>query len=296
MSNSGETPKKRQNKVAPAPPPAPSEKNELSLNSDGAGFNPRSGRALWELGVLVAVLLAAGASLVFLGGALASALTPLIPVSFDRSLGEASQEQFAAGSDDCENPEAKAYIEDLARPLLKAAEPLPFEFSFRVADVDEVNAFALPGGFVTVNRGLLEAAQTGEEVAGVIGHEIQHALLRHGTKRILRQVGGSVLLGLVFGGTDFHAYGQVATQLSHLSYDRGQESEADHKGVELLIKSGVDPSGLASFFERLGAEGLRPPVLLSTHPDPGDRARLVEDAASGQSFQKLPTPKGVRCK
>jgi predicted Zn-dependent protease len=197
---------------------------------------------------------------------------------------------------ECSNPAAKVYVENLAQPMLDAAGDLPFEFTFRVADDAQVNAFALPGGYVTVNRGLLEAAESGEEVAGVIGHEIQHALLRHGTKRVLRQLGGSVILALVFGGSDVHGIAQAAGQVTGLSYDRSQESEADEHGVDLLVKANIDPRGLSTFFGRLAEGSATPPELLSTHPDPGTRAELVAEAVSaGGPYKKLPPPSAAPC-
>lgn len=282
----------KSNRVAPAPPPPPSVAQNIGKQQ---GFKPGAARSLSEF-VVVAVLLGAmGWGLVAFGGTIAAWLTPLVPMSVDRTLGEASQQQLSITQSECTNPLAKKYIEELAAPLQQAAGPLPFEFSFRVVDSSEVNAFALPGGFVTVNWGLVEAAESGEEIAGVIGHEIQHALLRHGTKRILRQVGTSALLSLVLGGTDFHAYGQAAAGLTHLSYDRDQESEADEEGVALMRKSGIDPSGLATFFARLEKSSPQPPAILSTHPDPGDRARLVSAGSANASYRALRAPNGVTC-
>lgn len=286
------SPPPKSNRVAPPPPPPPAIAQQVHKQK---GFRPGMTRALSEL---LAVMLALGAlvwGLMAFGGSLAAWLIPLVPMSVDRTLGEASQQQFLAAQSECSNPRARAYIEELAAPMLQAAGPLPFEFSFRVVDSAEVNAFALPGGFVTVNWGLVEAAESGEEIAGVMGHEIQHALLRHGTRRILRKVGTGALLSLLLGGTDLHAYGQAAAGLSHLSYDRDQESEADEQGVALMRKSGIDPSGLATFFARLAKSSHQPPAILSTHPDPGDRARLVSSGASGASYRVLPAPGGITC-
>ncbi|HSC87929.1 MAG TPA: M48 family metallopeptidase, partial [Polyangiaceae bacterium] len=201
-------------------------------NAPAAGFNPKMSRFAVEILVIGAVVVALGFAAVLGGGALAAALTPVVPLSFDRKLGEIGAMTVMA--DECKNPAAKKYVEELARPLLAEAGELPFEFSFRVVNDEAVNAFCLPGGFVTVNRGLLEAAESGEEVAGVLGHEIQHALLRHGTRRMLREMGGSLALSLMLGGTDLHQYGSLAKDLTGLSYDRGQESEADREGVRLL--------------------------------------------------------------
>lgn len=240
-------------------------------------------------------VVALGAGVIFAGGRVAAWATPLVPMSVDRTIGELSEQQLSLMAQTCENPAPLDYVKSIAAPLLRAAEPLPFEFKFRVADTSEVNAFALPGGFVTVNFGLLAAAQSGEEVAGVIGHEIQHALLRHGTKRMLRQMGSSAFLFLIFGGTDLHALGQTAGQFAALSYDRGEESEADLRGVDLLVRAGISPLGLATFFERLAKDTLTPPAFMSTHPDPGDRAALVTKAAQGNTFTKLPVPSDLKC-
>jgi predicted Zn-dependent protease len=88
----------------------------------------------------------------------------------------------------------------------------------------------------------------------------------------------------------------MASDLVSLSYDRDQESEADRRGVELLQKAGIDASGLARFFERLAKSGgPTPPALLSTHPDPGDRARWVRDGAPAHASRSLPPPDGLRC-
>ncbi len=281
--------------VAPAPPPPPHVAAGLSAQKASGGFDPKGSKLITELLVALAAIAALGALLIFAGGLLASWLTPMIPWKVDKTLGEVSQSQFEMMAADCTNPAAKAYVEELAQPLIEAAGELPFEFTFRVADTEEVNAFALPGGYVTVNWGLIQAAESGEEVAGVIGHEIQHALLRHGTRRILRQMGSSALLSLFLGGSDLHGIAQTAGQLTSLSYDRDQESEADAEGVRLMVDSGMDPRGLASFFARLSKDQVQPPAILSTHPDPGDRAKLVNSAAKGETFRKAPSPEGLSC-
>lgn len=229
------------------------------------------------------------------GGRLAAMLTPVVPIEVDTKIGSMASGQMSALAPECKNPLAKKYVEDIARPLLEAAQPLPFEFQFRVTQDEMVNAFALPGGFVTVNYGLLKKSETGEEVAGVIGHEIQHALLRHGTKRILRELGGSIALSLILGGSDLHEVGQVASQVTGLSYDRDQESEADLRGVDLMLKSGIDPSGLAVFFERLKKDSVSPPELMSTHPDPGNRAERIRAAKLSRVRIPLPSPRDIPC-
>lgn len=280
---------------APAPAPAPAPPPAPLTSVSSPGFDPKGHRIVTELVIALAVLLGLGVAVVVGGGALAAGLTPLVSLDLDRRLGALGSQQIELTTKECQNPAAKKYVEELAAPLLTAAAPLPFEFEFRVADDPSVNAFALPGGFVTVNRGLLEAAESGEEVAGVLGHEIQHALLRHGTKRILRELGGGLALSILLGGSDLHQIAQVASRFAGLDYDRDQESEADREGASLLLEAGVDPAGLATFFERLQKDSVGVPELLSTHPDPGNRAAALRGLAVQGSPRKLPPPSEVRC-
>ena len=273
---------------APAPPPA-----QAALADSSRGFDPKAHRVLIELLLIGAVLVGAGISALRGGGALSSVLTPVVPLSVDRKLGAIADATL--GARDCPNHAAKKYVEQLAQPLLDAARPLPFELSFRVLDDPEVNAMALPGGFVVVNRGLLEAAKDGEEIAGVLGHEIQHALLRHGTRRMLREMGGALALSLLFGGSDLHDYALVGSRLTGLKYDRAEEHEADQQGVALLVRAQIDPSGLARFFERLSKDNPNPPELLSTHPDPGNRALEIRAARLAGAPRELPKPDTIRC-
>ena len=276
---------------APAPPRAPGAETPAS---ESQGFNPKGLRVFIELLLLLALLVFAGVSALRGGGALAALLTPVVPLSFDRKLGQIADATL--GARDCPDPSAKKYVEGLAQPLLDAAQPLAFEMRFRVVDDPAVNAFALPGGFVVVNSGLLEAAESGEEIAGVLGHEIQHALLRHGTRRILREMGGSIALSILFGGSDLQSYAEVGSRLTGLDYDRAEESEADREGVALLVRASIEPAGLARFFERLRRESLNPPELLSTHPDPGNRAAAIRAARLPGAARALPTPDAVRCR
>lgn len=266
------------------------------MNSQhGSGFRPHQGRALAEVAAFVAVVALLGGLAYHFAGYLAAWATPLVPLEVDRKLGQASESQLALVRTNC-SERATAYVAAITKPLLEAAGPLPFAFEFVVQKDESVNAFALPGGFVTVNSGLLEAAESGEEVAGVLGHEIQHALLRHGTRRILRELGGSMVLSLLMLGGEPTGMSALSGRLTSLSYDRGQESEADARGVDLLLRAGIDPRGLARFFERLSREsGAAPPVLLSTHPDSGERSELVRRAAATGSFGKLPEPPHPAC-
>jgi beta-barrel assembly-enhancing protease len=253
-------------------------------------------RVALEIGAVVAVL-GLGLALVFwLAGSAAALLTPLVPLAVDRTLGEHAW-GLASGAPDCTDPGPKLYVEHIAEPLLQEMGPTPFSFTFRVVDSKDVNAFALPGGFVTVNMSLLESARSGEEVAAVLGHELAHVTERHGIRRVLRRMGGATLLYWVFGGSDMAGPAALAADLASTAYDRDQERESDRIGLALMLQAGLDPMGMARFFERLSQDAVTPPEWVSTHPDPGNRARAATEAAAGFTPSRtLPSPRGLRCR
>jgi predicted Zn-dependent protease len=124
-------------------------------------------------------------------------------------------------------------------------------------------------------------------VAGVLAHEVQHVVLRHSVRAAVRDLGWRATLGLVFGSSpDLRAVSALAGQLGTLRFSRQQEAEADERGVQLLIRAGIDSHGLASFFERLDRATGEVPAFLSTHPSSGDRARRVRELSG--SFTAAP--------
>lgn len=268
--------------------PAPEEHPE----AQGFGSQRRWPRELALLAVLLVTL-----PLLVIWGArrLAEAAAVRLPPAMDEKLGRPSWEALKLSGQRCEDPAAERYVAGLLDPLLAALGETPFRFELMVVDASEVNAFALPGGFVVVNSGLLAEARSGEEVAGVLAHELSHVTLRHSTKRIAGGLGVSAALGLVLGIVDVGAPAYTLTYLANLGYERDQEREADEHGQALLKRAGISPLGMATFFERLSS-ALSPPELLSTHPDPGGRAERARAAAEGfQARVSLPSPEGVGC-
>jgi len=159
-------------------------------------------------------------------------------------------------------------------------------FTFKVIDSNEINAFTLPGGFLYINRGVLEAADNEAELAGVMAHEIGHAAARHGVEQASK---ASILnwgsLPLIFlggvGGFAIRQAAGLAVPLGFLKFSRGDEKEADRLGAQYLWASGYDPHAMITFFEKLqGQEKKKPGTIakvFSTHPMTGDRITEVSN-------------------
>jgi predicted Zn-dependent protease len=172
--------------------------------------------------------------------------------------------------------------------LLAAGPPSPYTMRVYVVNRPVVNAVAAPGGHVMIFHGLLERTSTPEELAGVVGHELQHVLRRHTTRAVIQDVGtGLLLMALTGDVTGPLAYGlQTARALGELRYSRRAEEEADLEGMKMLLAARVDPAEMIAFFEKIQKEeGAQPRALtyLSSHPMPAERiARLRSLAAAAK--------------
>ena len=188
----------------------------------------------------------------------------------------------------CNDAKVDAYLTQLG---LKLAAKLPtrgaqYPWEFHCVNSKEINAFALPGGFVFVNRGAIEVSDNEAQLAAVMAHELSHVALRHGTaqasKAQLAQ-GAAGIFGGLFGGS---AGGAILTQGVALGaggillhYSRTDETQADVLGTQALYDAGYDPRAMAQFFEKLEGEtkGKNPPQFLSDHPNPGNRVGRVDE-------------------
>ena len=188
----------------------------------------------------------------------------------------------------CNAPKVDAYLTQIG---MRLAQKLPtsgvqYPFEFHCVNDKAINAFALPGGFVFVNRGAIEAADNEAQLAGVMAHELSHVALRHGTNRATKArlaETGLGIFGAVFGDT---TGGALLTQLGSftaggvlLRYSRTAESQADVMGTQVLYDTGYDPRAMAQFFEKLEAEtkGKNPPEFFSDHPNPEHRVGRVDE-------------------
>ncbi|RIK99105.1 MAG: hypothetical protein DCC71_20570 [Proteobacteria bacterium] len=195
------------------------------------------------------------------------------------------------------DPGLTRYVEQIGARMAKASPRRDVAYHFAVADMAEANAFALPGGWIYVSRGLVALANSEDELAGVIGHEIGHVAARHAAQREARATGvgllsvlGTIAAGIVGGGQA----AQMASQLGQVagagliaSYGRDQERQADEVGQQLAASSGWNPSGLADFLQTLEREDVvrtgnkRQPSFLDSHPLPGERAVVARERAPG---------------
>src|SRR5213082_3090823 len=186
--------------------------------------------------------------------------------------------------------QTNAYLNRIGQRLAANAGGPQFQYRFRVVNQADINAFALPGGFIYVNRGVLDNARNEGEVAGVIAHEISHVALRHGThqasKAYLAQAGISILGGLLGGkvgqGTAqvINAIGGFGLNALFLKYSRDIETQADVRGSQILAASGYSPADMVGFFQTLErVDPSKKTNWMADHPAPPDRiARIQKEA------------------
>jgi beta-barrel assembly-enhancing protease len=149
------------------------------------------------------------------------------------------------------------------------------KYEWFLVDDASVNAFAIPGGFIVVNAGLVHEAETADELAGVLAHEIQHVEQRHSLQILLYQLGWATLLATVLGDPST-IMALMLLEVGNLSFSRELEAQADAGGLETLRKAGMSPDGMASFFRKLAADGDGAPAWLSTHPSTDERVAALE--------------------
>jgi len=197
------------------------------------------------------------------------------------SLGKSLAQEVERSSKLIDDPVVTEYVNRVGQNLVRNSDAR-VPFTIKVIDSDEVNAFALPGGFFYVNSGLILHAQEESELAGVMAHEISHVTARHGTKNAtkgeLMQLATIPLILLGPGG--WAGYGiyqglNLAIPVTYLKFSRDAEREADFLGLQYMYKAGYDPNSYVTFFERIQAdEKRRPgtiPKVFSTHPPTPER-------------------------
>ena len=255
---------------------------------------------LLALALSVAAARAGGQDLPDLGDVSQATLTPLM----ERRMGETIMREVRSDRAYYEEPEATDYVNQLGNRLAARSADARQEFDFFLMQDPQINAFALPGGFIGVNTGLLFAAQSESEVAGVIAHEISHVTQRHiarmiaqekqGTVTTLASIAAAILLSRVSSDAAQAAFmfGQASAVQGQLNFTRDNEREADRVGLQLLDKAGFDPRGMASFFERLqratGVYETAAPSYLRTHPLTFERIADIQNRLQELPYRQIP--------
>ena len=228
--------------------------------------------------------------------------TPEQDVQIGREAAAEVRQQYPIINDS----QVKNYLERLGDRLVEAAprelnNPV-FEYSFTPVNLKDINAFALPGGPMFVNRGMIEAAQTEGEVAGVMAHELAHVLLRHGTANATKAQGFQIgaLAGAIAGAVIGGGWGNVIAQGSQfglgtllMKYSRDYERQADIIGAQIMARAGYDPRDLAHMFETIQRQGGNGgPEWLSSHPNPGNRTEYITQEAAQLRIGPRPSAQG----
>lgn len=196
------------------------------------------------------------------------------------------------------HPELTGYVNQVGQRIVAVCDWRDIEYHFTVIDdPKQINAFALPGGYIYVYTGLLRTAESEAELAAVLAHEVGHVVARHATKRLTKLYGYSFLMSLILGENPAQWQRIIADlfgTMGILKFSRDDEFEADRLGATYLYRAGYDPWAMLTFLQKLqGLEKQEPgrlKTLLSTHPPTRDRIRRVEELIRGWPRLRDPGP------
>jgi beta-barrel assembly-enhancing protease len=246
----------------------------------------RQASTMW-IWMSVASIIAVLAGLWMASDGLVQMAVNRVPIEWERTLGESARQELLTGQRVItEGPAVKA-VEEITRRLTDHVADSPYRFDVTVVTNNAVNAMALPGGSVIVYTGLLKQAESPEEVAGVLAHEINHVLLRHGVESMVQSVGVMALVVVLLGNQQglIGVLERLGIQLTTMKFSREKETEADLQGLHLLHQANISPAGMIQFFERLAKTEGGPVALLSTHPMSAERAaRLKKEQQALPSY------------
>ena len=222
-------------------------------------------------------------------------------VQDDVTLGQRANTQVREQFPLLNNAAAERYIETVGRRLVAAIPPEfnqpAFNYQFDVVNASDINAFALPGGPMYVNRGMIEAAKNEGEIAGVMAHEVSHVALRHATAQQTKLQNpmnqilgiGAIIGGGILGGQAGAQAGQMLAEGYFLKYSRDYETQADILGSRIMAAAGYDPRDLANMFQTIQQQSRGGgPEWMSSHPDPGNRFQKINAEAAALAINGTP--------
>jgi predicted Zn-dependent protease len=195
-------------------------------------------------------------------------------------------DEFTAVKDNA----ADSALTEITNRLIKALDTTNYRYEFTIIKKDQINAFTIPGGNIYVFSELMKVAETPEEVAAVLAHEIGHAEKRHVVTKLIQELSITAIVGILSGG-DPSVLTNVLTSLIGNTFSRAQEEEADKFALELLERAGISPKSLARFFERLNEKDLdydENLEILMTHPHNDKRIEQVRRYKTKNDFKPVP--------
>lgn len=244
----------------------------------------RMGRGVLLISLAAFLTIAIGLGVYFWAiPAMVRVATANIPPSVEDRLGRSYVSGLTGMVPQCTSPEIIDSTDRILKKLESAVPGHPYDFKLYVLKNETVNAFAAPGGHIVLLSGLIEATESPEELAGVMAHEMQHVLKKHSTQAIFKDLSTGVLFSFAFG--DLQGLSGAVRTMEGLRYGRNLEEEADKKGMELLVRAGIDPEGMVGFFEYLWEceckkekKDKKASVLeyLSTHPATENRVEYLK--------------------
>jgi predicted Zn-dependent protease len=217
-------------------------------------------------------------------------------------LGQEAARQVERQQPILRDSQVTSYLDSIGQRLVRSSKRRDISYTFKVVNSSDINAFALPGGFVYVNRGLIEAADNESDLAGVISHEIGHVVGRHSAEQMKKAGIANLGLGVleaILGARSGAAAGlaqvgsQIGASAAFMKFSRDDEREADRLGVRNLYDAGYNPAGMVTFFEKLGdlrkSQPSKLETFFSTHPNPTERASNIS-----REIRLLPRRGGLR--
>ncbi|MFZ1844840.1 MAG: M48 family metallopeptidase, partial [Nitrospira sp.] len=240
-----------------------------------------SHRVLW--GSAVGVVVGLGLMVWFGSDLIVEWAVARIPVQWEQKLGETVYQDFLSKETVLKEGPAVSAVQEMTQRMTAKIPNNPYTFQVSVVQSPMVNAFALPGGYVVVFTGLMKKAESGEEVAGVLSHELNHVLQRHGMERLVKMMGLAAVVSILVGDQQglIGLARQLGLELATLKFGREQETEADVTGIRLLSDARIAPDGMIRFFERLSEKDKERVELFSSHPMSAARAgRLKAELAA----------------